>query len=78
MSAKQYKNMKTQPFNYKTQWGLIKALSRAADQPMTISHSWWLYSAKMALIEKWGWSEEEASKFVAAHHSGVAAYRATA
>ena len=65
------------PLNYKTQNGLIKALTRASEEPMTIKLAWWFHSAEYALVHNWGWTEEDAARFVAAYHPGFSAYRAT-
>lgn len=62
--------------NYKTQSELLKALSRNAETPMTVNLAWWFKNAEYTLINKWGWEEEKAAKFVAAHNSGVSAYKA--
>lgn len=66
------------PQNYKTQAGLVKALTRKSEQPMTVSNAWWFESAKYALINHFGWEEEVASKFIAAYHPQTSAYKATA
>jgi hypothetical protein len=69
--------MKTNPANYKTQAGLIKALSRIAECQMSVKIAWWLSSAQFALINNFGWEEETAAKFIAAYHPKESAYRAT-
>lgn len=69
---------KSNPLNYKTQSGLLKALPRKSEEPMTVSNAWWFESAKYALINNFGWSEEKASKFIAAYHPQTSSYKATA
>jgi len=66
------------PVNYKTQSGLIKALSRQSEKPMDVSLACWFENARWALIHKWGWNESDAAKFVASYHPTTSAYRATA
>lgn len=66
------------PLNYKTQTGLIKALTRKSEQPMTVSSAWWFEKAKYALINNFEWEEEKASQFIAAYHPKTSAYKATA
>lgn len=65
------------PVNYKTQNGLIKALTKMSELPMTVSRAWWFESAKYALIHNWGWEEEAAAKFVADYYPHTSTYRAT-
>ena len=69
--------MKSNPLNYKTQTGLINALTRASEIPMTVSKAWWFQNAQYALIHKWGWEEEKAANFVSAYHPHTSAYHAT-
>jgi hypothetical protein len=45
--------------------------------PMTVKLAWWFKGAEYALINNFGWREEEAAKFVAVYHPISAAYRAT-
>lgn len=66
------------PPNYKTQSGLLKALSKASEIPMSVSLAWWFKNAEYTLVNKWGWTPEEAARFVAAYHPTVSAYTATA
>lgn len=69
--------MKSNPQNYQTQTGLINALTRASEMPMTVNLAWWFKNAKYALVHQWGWEEEEAAKFVAGYHPRTSAYHAT-
>jgi len=64
--------------NYKTQNGLIKALTKANTMPMTVQLAWWFHSAEYALINLWGWSEKNAAVFIARYKPDESAYRATA
>lgn len=64
------------PMNYKTQSGLLKALSKASEAPMSVNLAWWLKNTEYALINKWKWGEEEAAKFVAAYHPNKSIYKA--
>lgn len=64
--------------NYKTQNGLLNALTKAREKPMTVSRAWWFENAKYALIKNWGWTEETASKYIAAYHPSQSAYKANA
>ena len=52
------------PYSYKTQNGLLKALAKRFYMPLD---AWWLQNAKTCLIDRWGWEEKEASKFVGAY-----------
>ncbi len=71
-------NKTINPLNYKTQTGLIKALTRKSEQLMTVSNAWWFEKAKYALINNFEWEEEKASQFIAAYHPQTSAYKATA
>ena len=64
------------PINYKTQNGLIKALTRASEKPMSVRNAWWFKSVEYALINNFGWTEENAAKFVAAYHPHTSIYKA--
>lgn len=66
------------PVNYKTQDGLLKALTRKSEMPMTVSLAWWFKNAEFALVQNFGWEESEAAKFVAAYQPTESAYLATA
>ena len=70
--------MKSNPLNYKTQRGVIAALTRAADLPMTVQLAWWLKTAEHSLVRNFGWTEPDAARFVAAYHPRRSAYKATA
>ena len=65
------------PLNYKTQSGLIKALTRNSEQPMTVSLAWWFESAKYALINHFEWEEKKASQFIAVYHPQTSSYKAS-
>jgi hypothetical protein len=57
------------PLNYKTQNGLLKAISRWSDKNVFTG---WLYqNTKHALVTKWGWSEEQASRYTAGYISNT-------
>ena len=63
--------------NYKTQNGLLKAIHRNSEKYlMTTSVAWWFQIAKTTLIDKWGWTEKNASKYIAAYIPRESAYRA--
>ena len=66
------------PVNYRTQDGLLKALNRASEIPMSVSLAWWFQSAQHALINNWGWTEQDAAKYIAAYHPTTSVYFATA
>jgi len=66
------------PVNYKRQSALIKALTRASEQPMTVKLAWWFQNAEFALVTNWGWTEVDAAKFVACYHPTTSPYYATA
>ena len=42
------------PVNYKTQTGLINALSRKSEELMTVKLAWWFKNAEYALIRNFG------------------------
>lgn len=56
--------MQSNPMNYKTKDGLSKALKRAGKRPMTVKLAWWFKTAEYALVNKWGWTEEDAAELV--------------
>ncbi len=62
--------MQSNPMNYKTKNGLVKALSQASKRPMTVSLAWWFKNAEYALVNNWGWTEEEAAEFVSRRRHG--------
>ncbi len=64
------------PFNYKTQAGLIKALERNSQKSMTVSLAWWYNQAEWTLINIWGWKEQDAARFVCGYKPRTAAYHA--
>jgi hypothetical protein len=66
----------TQPANYKTQAGLLKALSRSSKKSMDVSLAWWFRSAEYCLVSRWGWAEQDAAKFVASYYPHTSKYRA--
>lgn len=66
----------THPMNYKTQNGLIKALERASNDPMTVKLAWWYSTVKYVLINKWGWEESDAAIFIVRYQSHISAYKA--
>lgn len=63
--------------NYKTFTGLVSALQKAKTKPMDTKLAWWLHNAKWVLQNKWGFTEEEASRFIIQFHSNMTAYAAT-
>ena len=65
----------TNPMNYKTQSGLLDALSRASEKPMGVRHAWFYEQAKWALINNFGWDESAAALLIADRKSKVTAYR---
>ena len=64
------------PVNYKTQTGLINALSRKSEELMTVKLAWWFENAEYALIHNFGWTKKNAAKFVACYHPHASAYKA--
>jgi hypothetical protein len=52
------------PANYKTQSGLIKALEKASQKSMDVSLAWWYKNAEHCLIKTWGWEEKDAAVFI--------------
>ena len=68
----------TNPLNYKTQSGLIKALSKNSEKQMTVKLAWWFENAKYSLVQNFGWEDKEASIFVSRYHPTESAYKATA
>jgi hypothetical protein len=64
------------PANYKTQSGLIKALTRNSERAMDVSLAWWFKNAEYVLIDRWGWQEAKAARFVASYLPRQSAYRA--
>ena len=66
------------PANYKTQSGLIKALERNSHKSMDVSLAWWYKQAEWALINIWGWTESDATRFIVGYKPHTSAYRATA
>ena len=64
------------PINYKTQKGLINALTKKLGEPMSVRSAWWFRQAEYALIEKWGWNENNAAKFVASYKPNRSIYHA--
>lgn len=62
--------MQSNPMNYKTQAGLTKALSQASKRPMTVSLAWWFKNAEYALVNQWGWTEEDAAALVSRRGHG--------
>lgn len=62
------------PANYKRQSSLIKAMNKVSEGVMTVSVALWLQNVKNILIDKWGWEEKEASKFVVCYHPREAGY----
>jgi hypothetical protein len=51
----------TNPYNYKTQNGLLKAISRWSDAGIFV---WWReQNTKECLIEKWAWEERAARRY---------------
>lgn len=69
--------MKANPVNYRTQNGLLKALDKASEKPMTVKLAWWLSQANYALVNTWAWEEDEAARHIAAYHPKTSAYAAT-
>jgi len=70
-------NKMSNPVNYKTQAGLIKALARQSDKPMDVSAAWWFKNAEWTLINSFGWKEKDAAQFVSCYHPTSSAYAAT-
>lgn len=68
---------KTNPINYKTQSGLIKALTRNSEKLMTVKLAWWFCNAEYALVQNFGWTKKNAASFVASYHPTTSAYKAT-
>ena len=66
----------TNPDFYKTQDGLLRKLSKVSQGGMTVAVAVWLHNVKFVLINKWGWSEQRASKYVAAYHPSFSLYKA--
>jgi len=62
------------PMNYKRQSSLIKAMNKVSEGIMTVSVAMWLQNVKNVLIDKWGWEEKEASKFVTCYYPREAGY----
>ena len=62
--------------DYKTQNGLLKAIHKVGDGVSNVSVCWWLQNAKWCLIEKWGWPEKEASKYIAGYMPRISQYTA--
>ena len=52
------------PFWYKTQNGLLKAISVQSEKLMTVKLARWFQNAEHALIDIWGWDEVKASKYI--------------
>jgi len=65
------------PGEYKTQTGLLKALNRVSEGLMDMKVAWWLQNCRVVLVQKWGWEEKQAAKYVAAYHPRQSGYLAT-
>lgn len=55
------------PTNYKTQDGLLKAISRWSNAG--IFTKWLWLNTKTTLIDRWGWDEKDASRYCDRYHS---------
>lgn len=55
------------PHQYKTQAGLLKALTKAHYLKMDVSLAWWFHNCKDTLINNFGWEEIRAQKYVAGY-----------
>ena len=65
------------PINYKTQNGLLKAISKQSENLMTVKLAWWFQNAEYALVDIWGWDEVKASKYISRYLPSQSAYRAS-
>ena len=61
-------------FQYKTQNGLLNAISKNSKKPMTVRLAWWFQNAKTTLIDVWGWKEPKASRYIAGYLPQVTTY----
>jgi hypothetical protein len=54
--------------SYKTQAGLLKALSRISEsKEFNYKIIWFLHNAVYQLVEDFGWEEKQAARYVAAY-----------
>lgn len=67
----------TNPLNYKTQKGLLKAINKASNLPMTVSLAIWFQNAKYQLINGFGWDEKQASRYIAGYQPLKSVYFST-
>jgi len=44
---------------------------------MDMKVAWWLQNCRVVLVQKWGWEEKQAAKYVAAYHPRQSGYLAT-
>ena len=61
-------------FQYKTQNGVLNAISRNSKKPMTVQLAGWFQNAKTTLIDVWGWEEPKASRYIAGYLPQVTTY----
>jgi len=54
----------TNPMNYKTQSGLIKALNRNSKKTMSAALAFWFHNAEWVLVNQWGWDAKEVAIWV--------------
>lgn len=64
------------PLNYKTQSGLLNALTRNSERQMSVKLAWWFHNAEYALVRNFGWTQDEAAKFVSSYHPTTSVYKA--